>query len=153
MSAKQAHNDKLQGSVAAYLRCGGVVNNQIKKGLLLSLWVKKIKSANIWQRCKQERDCLAHFLRLVAVCWPGAQSAPEGYFPLERVVNIVSRSCAALEYRRYRFFKASSRAHSWYFFYCNRVINMWKFLPAMRPASVNSSTGRNACLELSDLVH
>jgi len=36
MSAKQAINDKLQGSVAAYLRCGGVVNNQIKKGLLLS---------------------------------------------------------------------------------------------------------------------
>jgi len=40
MSAKQALNDKLQGSVAAYLRCGGVVNNQIKKGLLLSLPVK-----------------------------------------------------------------------------------------------------------------
>jgi len=39
MSAKQALNDKLQGSVAAYLRCGGVVNNQIKKGLLLSLRV------------------------------------------------------------------------------------------------------------------
>jgi len=37
LSAKQAINDKLQGSVAAYLRCGGVVNNQIKKGLLLSL--------------------------------------------------------------------------------------------------------------------
>jgi len=35
MSAKQAINDKLQGIVAAYLRCGGVVNNQIKKGLLL----------------------------------------------------------------------------------------------------------------------
>ena len=30
-SAKQAINDKLQGSVAKYLRCGGVVNNQIKK--------------------------------------------------------------------------------------------------------------------------
>jgi len=30
-------NDKLQGSVATYFRCGGVVNNQIKKGLLLSL--------------------------------------------------------------------------------------------------------------------
>ena len=43
MSAKQANNDKLQGSVAAYLRCGGVVNNQIKKGLLLTLRVKKIK--------------------------------------------------------------------------------------------------------------
>ena len=36
MSAKQAINDKLQGSVATYLRCGGVINNQIKKGLLLS---------------------------------------------------------------------------------------------------------------------
>ena len=35
ISANQAINDKLQGSVATYLRCGGVVNNQIKKGLLL----------------------------------------------------------------------------------------------------------------------
>jgi len=70
MSAKQAINDILQGSVAAYLRCGGVVNNQIKKGLLLSLTVKKIKSVNIWQSYKQESDCLAHFLRLLAVCWP-----------------------------------------------------------------------------------
>ena len=40
MSAKQAINDKLQGSVATYLRCGGVVNNQIKKGLLLRLRVQ-----------------------------------------------------------------------------------------------------------------
>ena len=37
MSAKQAINDKVQGSVAAYLRCGGIVNTQIKKGLLLSV--------------------------------------------------------------------------------------------------------------------
>jgi len=37
MSAEEAPDDKLQGSVAAYFRCGGVVNNQIKKGLLLSL--------------------------------------------------------------------------------------------------------------------
>jgi len=36
MSAKQVINDKLQGSVATYLRCDGVVNNQIKKGLLPS---------------------------------------------------------------------------------------------------------------------
>jgi len=36
LSAKQAINDKLQGSVAAYLTCGGVVNNQIQKGLFLS---------------------------------------------------------------------------------------------------------------------
>jgi len=41
MSAKQALKDKLQGSVAAYLRCAGVVNSQIKNGLLLSLRVKK----------------------------------------------------------------------------------------------------------------
>jgi len=37
MSAEEAINDKLQGSVPAYLRCDGVVNKQIKKGLLLSL--------------------------------------------------------------------------------------------------------------------
>jgi len=39
MSAKQAINGKLQGSVATYLRCAGVVNKQIKKGLLLILSV------------------------------------------------------------------------------------------------------------------
>jgi len=33
MSAKQAINDKLQGSVAACLRYGGVVNNQIKNAI------------------------------------------------------------------------------------------------------------------------
>ena len=37
MSAKQALNDKLQGSVATHLRCGGVVKNEIKNSLLLSL--------------------------------------------------------------------------------------------------------------------
>jgi len=47
MSVKQAINDKLQGSLATYLMCGGFVNNQIKKGLLLSLWVKKIIIFNI----------------------------------------------------------------------------------------------------------
>jgi len=45
MSAKQAINDKLQGSVA--LRCGWVVNNQIKEGLLLSLRVNFFKSVNM----------------------------------------------------------------------------------------------------------
>ena len=43
LSAKQAIDDKLQGIVATYSRCGGVVNSQIKKGLLLSLRVKKCK--------------------------------------------------------------------------------------------------------------
>jgi len=65
MSAKQAINEKLQGSVATYLWCGWVVNNQIKKGLLLSVRVKKIfKSVNIWQSYKQERGCLTNFARL-----------------------------------------------------------------------------------------
>ena len=42
-----------------------VVNNRIKKGLLLSLRVKKkLKSMNIWQSYKQERGCLVHFARL-----------------------------------------------------------------------------------------
>ena len=63
MSAKQAINDKLQGSVAAYLRCGEVVNNQIKKGLLCE-WKKCLKSVNIWQSYRQERGCLTHFAHL-----------------------------------------------------------------------------------------
>jgi len=29
---KQVINDKLQSSMATYLRCGGVVNNPVKKG-------------------------------------------------------------------------------------------------------------------------
>jgi len=56
MSTKQAINDKLQRSVATHLRSGGVVNKEIKKGLLLGLRVNKIlKSVNIWQSYKQER--------------------------------------------------------------------------------------------------
>ena len=39
MSDRRAINDKLQDSVATYFRCGEAVGNQIKKGLLLSLWV------------------------------------------------------------------------------------------------------------------
>jgi len=65
---KQAINDKLQGSLATYLRCDGVVNNQINKDLLLSPSVKKIfTTVNIWQSYMQERVCLMHFVRLVKV--------------------------------------------------------------------------------------
>jgi len=35
MPAKQAINDKLQGSVATYFNCAEVVNNQISKGLIV----------------------------------------------------------------------------------------------------------------------
>jgi len=79
MSTKQTLNNKLQGSVATYFRCGRVVNNQIEKGLLLSLRVKKIKSENIWQSCQQERDCFVRFLRLLTVCSPSAQSARDNH--------------------------------------------------------------------------
>ena len=48
MSPKQVINDTLQGSVATYLRYGGLINNQIKKDLLMSLGVKKkLKSVHI----------------------------------------------------------------------------------------------------------
>ena len=30
-------NGKLRGTVVTYLRCGGIVNNQINKGLVLNL--------------------------------------------------------------------------------------------------------------------
>ena len=47
--------------------------------LFLRQWIdcewKQFKSVNVWQSYKQKRDCLVHFLRLLAVCWPGAQSA------------------------------------------------------------------------------
>jgi len=68
ISGKQALSDKLQRSVAAYFRCTGVVNNQINKGLLLSLLLKKNKIGEYFASYKQERDCLVHFLRLSAVC-------------------------------------------------------------------------------------
>ena len=80
MSAKQVINDKLQGSVAACLRCAGVVNNQIKKGLLLSLGLKKIlKSVNIWQSYKQECDCLMHFVCLANTLLKDGESAQNNH--------------------------------------------------------------------------
>jgi len=77
MSAKQAINDRLRGSVAAYLRCGGVVDNKINKGLLLSQGVNFfcLNRRIFGEVTSKKHDCLLHFLRLLAVCWPGAQSA------------------------------------------------------------------------------
>ena len=54
LSAKQAINDNLRGSVATYLRCGGVVNNQIKTGLLPGQ-----HTAERRRKCtRQSRSCL-----------------------------------------------------------------------------------------------
>jgi len=52
VKAKQAINDKLQGSVATHLRCGRVVNNQIRKCVVLSVPVIFLQSVNIWQSYK-----------------------------------------------------------------------------------------------------
>jgi len=62
--AKQAINDKLQGSVATCLSCGEVVNNQIKTGFFAECASeKKLKSVNIWHSYKHERGCLVYFAR------------------------------------------------------------------------------------------
>jgi len=75
MSEIQAINDKLQGSVATYLKYGGGVNNQIKTCLLLSLSVNFFcKSENIWQSYKQTGGCLVHFVPLTVVTLPNIQS-------------------------------------------------------------------------------
>ena len=80
MSAKQAINDKLQGRVATYIRCGGVINSQIKKGLLLSVWVKNtLKSVNIWQSYKQEHGYLMHFARLANTLLKDEESARDNH--------------------------------------------------------------------------
>ena len=40
---------------------------ELKKAYFLTMYT--------WQSYKQERGCLVHFIRLLAVRWPGAQSA------------------------------------------------------------------------------
>jgi len=82
ISAKQAINNKLQGSVATYLRWGGIVNNEIKKGLSLSVWIKKIKSVNIWQSYEEERGCLMHFARLANTLLRHGESARDNHVQL-----------------------------------------------------------------------
>jgi len=53
--SKQAISDKLQGCVATYLRCGGVVIDQIKKGsFLIDVYLAKLQAIG----------CLMHFARL-----------------------------------------------------------------------------------------
>ena len=72
MSAKQAINDKLQDSVATYFRCGGVVSNHIKKGLLLSVQVKNFFEIDEYLAKLQARTWLSHSH---ALCTPGQHTA------------------------------------------------------------------------------
>jgi len=70
-SAKQAINDKLQGSVAIYLKCGGVVENQIKKDLLLNVRMNFF-SIGEYLATLQARAWLSH-----ALCAPGQHTAKD----------------------------------------------------------------------------
>jgi len=47
----------------------------IKNPMSLTINYKVVNIWCIWQSYKQEHGCLMHFLRVLAVCWPGAQSA------------------------------------------------------------------------------
>ena len=55
-------------SVATYARCGGIFDVHLTAKRNLSV-KESLKSINMWQ----ERDCLVHFLCLLAVCWPNAE--------------------------------------------------------------------------------
>jgi len=77
MSAKQAINDKLLLSVATYLRCGGVVNNQIKKGLLLSLRVKKINRLNFFGKITSKKVIVSCTFLVFQQCFGQARKVHE----------------------------------------------------------------------------
>ena len=62
--------------MATYLRCGDVFNNQLKKGCIAeSLSKTFLKSVNIWQSFKQERNCL----NFIFSGFYGADSLSFGY--------------------------------------------------------------------------
>jgi len=68
---RQTNKHNLQASVVTYLKCGEIVNNHIKKGLLQSLSVKKIKSVNNCQSYKQKGGRLVRFGRLATTLLKG----------------------------------------------------------------------------------
>ena len=65
---KHAINDKLQGSVATYLRYGGLLITKLRN-VYCSVY-QLIFVLNRWifgKNYKQEGDCFVHLLRLLAV--------------------------------------------------------------------------------------
>ena len=72
-SAKQAINDKLHGSVATYLRCGGVVN-QISKGLSVSLSVTPLS----WPTLQTYSTLLSqqNICQLITSCCSNGSKSP-----------------------------------------------------------------------------
>jgi len=51
-SAKQAINDKLQGSVATHLKCDGDVNNQINKRFI----AESLSEKNAWPTLLKDEE-------------------------------------------------------------------------------------------------
>ena len=69
MSAKQAISDKLQGSVATYLKCHGLVNNQIKRFIAEFVSEQNFKIGEYLAKL-QARAWLSH-----ALCAPSQRTA------------------------------------------------------------------------------
>jgi len=59
--------------------CHWKIRLQLNECIAECVSEKKFKSVNMWQSYKQERDCLVHFLHLLAVCWLDAQSARDNH--------------------------------------------------------------------------
>jgi len=90
---KQAINEKLPGSVAIYLRCSEVFNNQIKKGLLPSLSLKKNQFG---EYLAKKRGCLVHSVRLANTLLKDEESPRDNhvlackfvkYSPIQKIID------------------------------------------------------------------
>jgi len=58
----------------------GLLITKLRRFIAESAVGKKfLKSVNIWQSYKQERDCFVHFFRLLAVFWPSTQSSRDSH--------------------------------------------------------------------------
>ena len=86
---RQSNLPKLiYSSVTTYLRYGGVVNNRIKKRLLLGMSVKKfLKLVNISQNYKEERGCLVHLVRLATTLLKEEESARDSHVLVSNFVK------------------------------------------------------------------
>jgi len=74
-------NHKLQGTYTSYIfKMWWIVNNQIKENFIaesaseffLNQWIFGTATG-------RKMDCVVHFLRLLAMWWPGAQSARDNH--------------------------------------------------------------------------
>jgi len=71
-------------------------------GLLMTKLGKYL--INILHSYKQERDCFVHFLRYLAVCWPGVQSALvcnfAKYLPIKKISLTTQHNMSSVAHAR-----------------------------------------------------